>query len=199
MKSLFVFALVAFILSACAGGPALSLPNCAEGICVKLQVVEPVRFQEPVIVIITVTTEKDIPDLGMTLYFDDVDIVVEGPQGWETDVSGGVVWKGGAGWSVAAKANIPILFTRTRRFPTREGFFLVAASASIPTRSHLATDSLYIHLTQAGGSIYLSGTPLPITPVRIITPSSPLLSPSGTIIPTPSRVIVFPPTPTSRP
>ena len=180
MKRLFACVLLLASLTACAGASAPGGGNCKEGVCVKVQAVEPVRFGEPVTVTVTVTSEKDIPNLGVSLYHD-VDVVVEEPQ---TEEKNRPAWKGQSGvdWIVNAKANQPLTFTRKVRFPPREGVFDIVVSASTP--SLRVTDSVYIRLTRAGGKVYLSGTSVPVTsgPLPTVTPG-----PSPTFIPTPTR------------
>jgi hypothetical protein len=161
------------------GGPTQSAYNCGEGICTKLQVVEPVRFNEPITVIITVTTEKDIPGLGVTLSHD-AGLEMEGPQTWEKDAKNVALWKGGASWSADAKANQPTRATRKILPPSREGFLQIVASASIPGRGPVATDSVNIYLTREGGKVYLSGTSIPITPGPVPTLAPWMRTPSPT-------------------
>jgi hypothetical protein len=178
--SIALLVITSLILSACAGALAPSGPNCSQGVCVKVRVIEPVHFDEPVTVIITVTTREDIPRLGVSLYFSDLDIVVEGPQGWE---------RGGVDWIVDVKANRPIHFTRKIRFPPREGYFDVIASANTP--SLRAVDSVVLHITHAGGRVYPSGTKIPITPGPL-----PTIIPVATPTRRPTITPPSPPTPT---
>ena len=125
MKKLFVLFILALSLSACMGAPAQPAYNCGEGVCTQLQVVEPVRPNQPVTVIITVAADKDLPGLGVSLYYDG-DAEVEGPQHWEKDAKDGKVWQGGASWSATAKAKQPLHFTRKIRPPSWEGIFHLA-------------------------------------------------------------------------
>jgi len=191
MKCVSVFFLLGLILnlSACASSSSLDRHNCSQEACIEVRVVEPIRFGEPITVTITVTAEKDIPKLGVSLYHD-VDVIMEGPQGWEKEVRNAWKGKAGASWEITAKANQSMRFTRTMRLPSREGFFEFIGSASIPGAR--PTDSVRIHLTHAGGKVYLSGTSVPITPgpAPTITPG-----PSPTFIPTPARFVSPLPTP----
>ena len=70
-KSAFLFLVISLTLSmvSCMGGSSLR-GRCENGICVKLEVSEPIRFNEPVTLTITVSSEKDIQDLGVSLYHD---------------------------------------------------------------------------------------------------------------------------------
>lgn len=194
-----MFTLLALSLPACVETAALPGANCEEGICIKLQVAEPVRSNEPVTVTITVTTQKDIPRLGVFLHYDP-NVVVDGPQGWESYTKDGAVWKSGASWEVGAKANLPLLFTRTLRFPQREGLFQIVARATTPTPGPLPSDSVTIHFTRTGGTIYPLGTTIPIIPTLPPTPTllpypPPTLAPTPRPLPPPTRA----PTPTRAP
>jgi len=187
MKRLFMCVLLLAILTACAGVSAPGGRCSKRGeVCIKVTAVEPVRFGELVTVIITVTTDKDISELGISIFTYPVDAVVEGPQGWEQAAKDGMVYKGGAGWKITAKANQPLTFTRKVRFPSREGVFTIVVGAGTPT--FRVEDSVSIHLTRAGGKVYLSGTSVPITPeplpVYTTTPG-----PSPTFIPAPTRFV----------
>ncbi len=195
MKYLFIFVPLVLILSACAGASSPGGHNCDKGVCITVRAVEPILFDQPVIVAITVTSEKDIPALGISMFTFPIDAAVEGPWGWETNIKDGAVWKGGASWLVDIKANLPLIFTRTVRFPPREEIFSVIGHASTP--SLRAVDEMRIQMTTAGGKVYLSGTPLPITPDVVNTPP-PLLNPQGTPIPRPTEA-TFSSTPTRIP
>lgn len=198
MKRPILLFLFGFTLLASACAPLSGDASCRKGMCVKLRAVEPILFGVPLKVTISVTTDNDVPSLGVSLS-SDFDVVVEGPQGWEESVRDGIVWNGGAGWRLSTRANQTVQFVRTVRLPPREGFFLLIARAGIPTGESVE-DSLYIHLTLAGGTVYLSGTPLPITPDVIKTPPPYILNPQGTPLPIPtSAPFTFPPTPTRAP
>jgi hypothetical protein len=187
MKCFFVCVLLLVSLTACMGPSAPGGGSCSNGVCVKIRAAEPIRFGEPVLVTIAVTNEKDISDLGVSLYLD-ADVVVEGPQEWEKEAKNSLVYKGGAGWKIAAKANQPYTAMRKVHFPPREGLFTIVASASTP--SLRVVDSIVIYLTRAGGKVYLSGTPVPIpgwTPGQPIPAVTFTPGPSPTFIPTPTR------------
>lgn len=193
-RLLLVFTLSVLSLSACMGASAPGGGRCNnEGVCVKINVVEPVRFGEPVTVTITVTSEKDIPNLGVSLYFD-ADVLTEEPQVVEKGVKDQAFWKGGASWGIDAKADSPSIFTRKIRFPPREGLFCVDARTGTPTVSSIY-DSVCIYVTREGGKIYLSGTPIPITPGPLPTSTK---GPSPTL-PRPTATSPRPTTPTRPP
>ena len=154
--------------------------------CVEVRADEPILFGEPVVLTIKVISEKDISRLGVSLYHD-VDSVVEGPQGWEKDLQDTMIYKGGASWGVAATANNTITFTRKLSLPPREGMFYIIARAS--TLNLEAIHEITIYMTREGGKVYLSGTPIPITPellpVYTVTPG-----PSPTYVPTPTILVI---------
>lgn len=82
MKSRILIILIAVTLVACSqGGGNSGRGDCADGVCVALRVVEPVQFKAPVVVQITVTSDQDRSDLGLTLYTDGVQVTIDGPQG----------------------------------------------------------------------------------------------------------------------
>lgn len=197
MKRLFVFALLSLTLAACAGASAPGGAKCQQGVCIKAQVMEPVRGNAPVVLTLTVTSDKDMPELGVSVYHD-ADAIVEGPQNWEPAAKSGLVWKGGASWKVDAKAKQPSMFTRTIRLPPREGFFTIVVAASTPQVR--VADSVGIYVTSAGATVYYSNTPVAITPGTAVpglppgmVPATPQPSPTRGVIPT--RI----PTPTRRP
>lgn len=180
-RLLLVFTLLALGPTACIGVSAPGGGRCNEGMCVKITVAEPIRFGEPVTVTITVTSEKDISNLGVSLYHD-VDVVVEEPQNIEKGVKDQAFWRGGASWGIDAKANTPLTFTRKVHFPPREGFFLVVANASTPSLH--AADSIRIYITREGGKVNPTPKVLPGTPFLVPAASPP---PKWTPASTPTR------------
>lgn len=196
MKRLWILAILMLVLVGCRENTAFSGEQCNEGLCVKIEVVEPVRWGEPVTLKITVMTETAIPDLGVSIFTYPPDVAVEGPTGWESTSKEGIVWKGGAGWLVTTKANQPVVFIRNIRIPATESPSLVEIQANASTRQgRRVSHSVSIYLTREGGKVYYAGTPVPITPwplpVYIVTPGlSP--TPQPTFTPTPT----LPPTPT---
>jgi hypothetical protein len=125
-------------------------------------------------VIITVTAEKDMPELKVFLS-SDPQTLIEDAQSWKDK---------GVSWGVDVQANSPRTFTRKVRFPSNEGIYNLIAEVYTP--SIHAVDSIKIHLTRAGGKVYLSGTSIPVTsgPLPTVTPG-----PSPTFIPTPTRFV----------
>jgi len=172
MSRFLICALLMLLLTACADGPSLYRHNCSVGgeVCIELQAEEPIKIGEPVIVTIIVTSEKDISDLGISLYTDP-NIIIE--QEISIEEEGELTWKGqtGVDWLVEIKANDPIILTRKLYLPSGEGLFNIRAEASTPA---LRTgDSIRIYMTREGGKVYHSGTSIPITegPLPTMDPS----------------------------
>lgn len=168
MKVLFMFALL--ILPACTGASAPGQGTCRRGVCVRLLIGEPVLLNAPVVISIIVQTEEDIPGLVIAFPSTDARILVEGERQW----------------TINALANQPITLTKAVRF-TEEGHYFILAQADDRRKGMVLGDSARIDITRAGGTVYYSGTPLPITPVRIVTPSilTPLPYPTPTRAPYP--------------
>jgi hypothetical protein len=168
MKHMTGFILMAVILAACAGGSSFGKPNCneKEGYCVEVRAEEPVLYGEPVTVTVTVTSEKDIPEMGLSLYYDPGTFKEEQHE-WEKDVKDYSTYPGGESWVVAVNAKQPLSFTRVLYPQYEEGWFSIFAFASavIETSSGKTSsrvgDEIGIHLTREGGTVYLANTPLP--------------------------------------
>lgn len=187
MKRLFVLVLLAFILSACAGSPAPLSPNCGGGTCVTMRLAETILLNVPIPVTITVQPEEDIRSLEIYLATLGSPVLIEGDHRWTVD----------------ARANQPLTVRSVIRF-TQEGLFYIYGQAYNPRRGGVATYDVRVVLTRAGGTVYYSGTPLPITPVIIDTPPPYILNPQGTPIPRPTeaKVLLTPtriPTPVPTP
>lgn len=179
---LFVLLLLA-VVSACSSTPGGG--KCQGGLCVDVELAEPIGWNEPVPVTITVETEEDIPDLVVYLGFSDPDIVVvEGERKWVVD----------------AKAQTPVRFSTAIRFPLREGYYDVIASAHDHRIGLVVRDYVPVRITALGGTLYPppgedigwpSTLPLvftlpPLTPSPLpATPASPLATPDKPGIPAP--------------
>ncbi len=107
-KSIALLVVASLLLSAC----GVSAPGgTSQGDdTIKLQLAEPVRFNEPVTVTITVQVSKEIPEFEIYLVTYDSSIIVEGDSKWE----------------VHAKAHQPITVSSRIRF-TEEGKFEIQA------------------------------------------------------------------------
>jgi len=162
MKHLFWMVPLIFSLTACGGASAPGGGRCREGICVKIDIIEPIRFEEPVTLIITVVSEKDYSDFFVSLSHD-VDVVVEGPQDWEKDLQDVTIYKSGASWKTAIQANEQLTYKRMVHLPPREGWLTIVVSVGT-LQGLRVEDSISIHLTREGGKVNHSGTRIPITP-----------------------------------
>src|SRR5436190_8106626 len=125
----FAFIGVSLFLWAC----GLSAPGGTET-TVEVQLGEPILFNEPVPVTITVQTPEDIQGLEISMSSDRVAVVVEGEKFWTFD----------------ALANQPIQVTSTVRF-TMEGYYDVFGYAHDPHKGGTVIDYESVHLTLSGG------------------------------------------------
>lgn len=159
-SSLIVSQTTLFLLSACVPASAPGGANCREGICVNLQLSEPIHFNKPVTATITIETERDIPKLGVSLT-SQYSVLVEGINVWEVDV----------------KAHQPVSFVGTVRF-TLEGYVNVVAGVKT-TLGEYVDDVVPVHITQTGGTV---NPVIPTGPSQAV-PYTP--SPNASPLPTP--------------
>ncbi len=173
-----LLAVVNLALSACGPVFAPGGGKYQQGIWIKVELAEPVHFNQPVNVTITVETEKDESGLriGMDVSHPDI-VLVEGEHRWV----------------VVTQAGRPVQVTSTIRF-TREGWYNVIGGAFAST-GH-ASHSVYVHVTQAGGTVNPKHT-LPAGPAPAVPYGTPLpVTPAPTPEPQPtSRDIYIPPLP----
>lgn len=166
MKRLWMLTILMMVLTGCGGSAAPGGGQCNQGLCVKIEVAEPIRWGEPLLVQILVVTKDDASNLGISLIYHDKGIIVEEPKKVE---QGEVVWEGDQGldWRVSAKANQPVVLTHRVHLPPREGPIQFIASAITP-QGLQTVDSVTIYLTRTGGKVYYSGTPLPTSPLDMV-------------------------------
>ncbi len=181
MKRLVTLALVVSSLAGCSGSLQLNRPNCGGGVCVRVRLTEPILLNQLVPVTITIESEEDIAGLKIYLATSPLNVPIEGDRQWTADVRAGQI----------------ITVQSALRF-TEVGLFYIFAQALNPRIGGFAADYVRVELTLTGATIYLSGTPLPITPFVINTPPPYILNPQGTPLPIPTRAS-FPPTPTRAP
>ncbi len=190
MKHGVMVILLAIVLAACTGGFAPGKHNCDKGkegiVCIELGALDPIRYGEPVVLTITVSSDNDVPDIGVSLY-PDAAIRVDDPQNWEKDFTSADLFKGGVSWKASISANKPHTFTRTIFLPREEGVFSIVAQVATPNLR--ASDSIGIYMTHEGGKAYLPGTAIPYTEGPLPTYNGPTL----TFVPTPV-IPTFPPT-----
>lgn len=147
MKHLFVFTLLALSLSACTGASTQGGQTCQGGICIHVQLTEPIRLNEPVTATITVQTEREISGLRIFFPTPDRSILVDGEPRW----------------TVNTQSSKSITANRVIRF-TEEGLHEIMVYAQDPLTGTVVKSYVTVHLTREGGKVYLSGTPIPITP-----------------------------------
>lgn len=163
MKRLFILGILAF-LAGCVGGASVGKPNCSRGgeVCVTIEVAEPIRWGEPIIVTIKVIAKRDISDLRVSLNHWP-GVVVEGPEGWEVEVREKKVAEFAASWKTDVKADKPSVFVRKVRLPLAEREFRLSAAVYRPDLGYISS-GVSVLLTRKGGKVYYSGTPVP-TPI----------------------------------
>jgi len=190
MKRLWMLAILMLVLAGCGGSAAPSGGQCNEGLCVKIDVAEPIRWEEPIGVTVTVTAEKDISNLQVSLTsYPPVSIEDQGKwveEGMRTNVN--------------VTANRPLVIVRKVRLPT-EGTFELIAGVYTPNLPYVS-DSVRIYLTREGGVVnptpaVFSGTPalVPTMPPEWLLIPFSTATPWPTPIPTPTMPLVRTPTP----
>lgn len=171
MKNIYTFLFLLMIMAACTGS-ASSQGKCSDNgdVCVNVRAVEPIYFGKPVVLTITVTSLKNIDDLGISLFYD-VDASIDDLKNWEKNIQQPNIFNGGASWKIAISERQSLKFTRKLYLPTREGEFSIIVM--VTGSNFRINDSLRIYMTQSGGKVYLSGTSLPITegPLPTMNPS----------------------------
>lgn len=158
MKRLWMLAILMVIIAGCGGSAASSGRQCNKGLCVKIEVAEPIRWEEPIVVTVTVTAKRDISNLQLSLTsYPSVSIEDQGK--WIEE---------GTRVNVNVTANQPLVIVR-KVFPHREGIFELMAGVYTPNLPYVS-DSVRIYLTRAGGKVYYSGTPEPTPPLgQVVT------------------------------
>lgn len=175
MKRVLIGALLLVSLAACTGSSYFNRPNCsARGeLCVEVRATEPVEFGGQALITITITSEKDFPDLGVSLYYYPPDVILQMPPEWEKEVRQVVVYGGGTSWKSAITAGQPLVFQRTLLLPPRKAIYDIQAMASADELR--ASDFLSIIMSPDGGKVYLSGTRIPSTRPEIAEWVDPIL------------------------
>lgn len=121
------------------------------------------------VITVTVTSEREIIDLGVRLYYP-VDVTIEGIEYWDEPLRNPHVWTGWAAWEVSINAHQNLNFTRTLYLPLDEGEFNVIATI-VEIASFRVSNELVIIMTTQGGTVYLANTPIPRTPGPVLLPS----------------------------
>src|SRR6266542_4953172 len=119
MKRILICVFLLAVLAACAtpSGPSGLRCREEEKVCIKFTVAEPITLGEPVAVTITVTSEKDIAGLMVSLSSTPPGRKVSIDE--EPGLPGSK--EGSVGWTADVQANRPLTFTRKIRLPSVEG------------------------------------------------------------------------------
>ncbi len=123
-----------------------------EGLCIDIELQEPIRMNEPVGVTIVVKSKRDLSGLEVVLWSSDPDIVADGESEWVIDI----------------KAGESRQFSTTIQFP-KEGSFSVDAGVLYPV-GRMVQDYVPVRITALGGTTYPEsertlGAPIPVEPV----------------------------------
>lgn len=163
MKNLCIYFLIVIILVSCVTKMPGGFRCSPDGqVCVDILASQPIHYGDPVDVIVSVSSERDIDKLYISLGFTP-NIIIEGVENWNENIQDPLIWLGGAGWRTAISANQTLDFTRTFTFPLEEGYFTIIASIS-EENSFRVSNMLTIAMTTQGGTVYLANTPIPDTP-----------------------------------
>ena len=127
----------------------------------RLSNVKSFAMGDAVPITITVTSSKDISDLGMSINTG-MEITMDGPQTWEKNVANPTIDRGVAYGNFSIKAGQTLTFHRVLHFPQKEGYFTIVAEVANIGRTIAAHDYFSVLLTkEAGGQVSMAGTPLP--------------------------------------
>jgi hypothetical protein len=190
MKRVLIYILLLVSLSACAG-PSFQndKSKCSKGgeVCIKIEAEEPIQYDTPINVTITVVVEKDIPELqvGLTSF---PPVKVYDQNKWS---------ESGARWVIVAQEKQTYVFTPKVQLPPDHKYFELSAGAYAPNITYIS-DMVSIFMTQEGGKVYHSGTAIPITsaPLR---PADEVMQATLRAIPTKSPYPTLTPAPPTLP
>jgi len=186
MKRFWILSILMIVLAGCGGNAAPGGGQCNQGLCVKIEVAEPIRWGESIVVTVTVTAERDVSNLQVSL--------TSYPSVSIEDHRGKWIEEGIRSDVNLIIANRPLVTVYKIRLPS-EGTFELRAGAYAPNLPYVS-DSVRIYLSREGGVVNPTPAVLPVTPAlvptvlpeRLLTPF-----PTPTSWPTPF------PTPTSPP
>ncbi len=177
-----LLALAVLLLAAgCVGVSAPGSGNCHNGVCVHLELAEPVSMGAPIPVTITVQTDQDESRLTVSLGFSAADMVVEGARAWTVD----------------AKAHQSLRFSTVIRFPSREGSFGVHAG-TLTHQGGYSEEVVNVRLTHTGAVLNptrdtsLRGRPPPELVIQSsVTPLPSMCGNTTTVVAAPSDEFRF--------
>jgi hypothetical protein len=187
MKRRWMLATLMLVLAGCGGSAVPGGGRCNKGLCVKIEVVEPVRWGESIGVTITVSSERDIRGLGISL--------LSYPPSQITFEKAEFVTEGGARWATDIQANHPQHFGLSVYLPL-EGNYVLIAQAHDPTIGMVVADEIRIYLTRKGGVV--NPTPAVFSGTPALVPTMPLEW-LRTPFPTPTPLPTLPPSPLATP
>jgi hypothetical protein len=191
MKQFFFYVFLMICLSGCgaASAPGGGKSNCDHGVCIQISAVEPIQFDSPVSLMLTVTSDKD-QEIDVTLQaFPPV--VFEEPKE-KNIVSANTKDQGISSWVInQVKANTPITLSVSARM-SEETLYHFMAYAS--TLSKKATNEITIQYLPSSPKAYMAGTEVPVTPGPIPTyrGPTPTFNPTKTNLPTQTPIIKSP-------
>ncbi|MCI0519965.1 MAG: hypothetical protein L0Z70_06865, partial [Chloroflexi bacterium] len=160
--------LVSITLTACGSGGLAYETNgwmCQEGICLKLDVVEPILNGEPIVLVVTVTSDHDVPEIYGNVKSFGRQATID-PGTWLDEYDDVVVSAGNstATWKFSLEEDIPYTVMRpfqyTPRVGYRVGYYDFSARVSIMNEMDIST-TITIYMNETGGTAYRSGTPVP--------------------------------------
>ncbi len=190
------------LLASCfQSGSSSNAVNCSAGkeVCITIDKVQPFTMGEPMLLNISVHSEKDFTVLHASLQtFSGV--TVDGPQTWETYLTTAVNDPGLAYWDFSIKAGQTLTFKRVLRFPPDEGYYWMVVEVVNTGRIYIASESLTVLLEHKGVQVVRNGTPMPPhTPNATMAAYGPG-TPAPTFITAPPTRTPFPtPKPPSTP
>ena len=137
--------------------------KCRNGICVDVHIEEPIPYDQPVPVTVTVTTDRNISGLEIGIMTADPFIVIEGD--YEPSI-------------IDTQAGVPQELTITVRF-TRKRLFMLNAYAIDYEGGFQVEKGLVFYMTASGGTFNIPDEPPTSAPPSIEAPTpTPLPSPT---------------------
>ncbi|MCI0521108.1 MAG: hypothetical protein L0Z70_12745, partial [Chloroflexi bacterium] len=156
--------LVSITLTACGSGGLAYQTNgwmSQEGIRLKLDVVEPIIYGEPIVLLFTVTSDHDVPEIYGTVESVGAQAVTD-PGIWQDEVSDFETWNRGASadWKFSLEDDVPYTVMRPFQYTPRVGYYHFSATVAFRNGFYSGT-TLWIYMNESGGTVYRSGTPMP--------------------------------------
>ncbi len=187
--ALFVLLVTGIIACSPGGGFQTQSSTCSYGgeICVHIILPETFDPTNPVPFKISVTSNKDLPTLQISI-LSDKNLVFDTPKRLEDSITKNISTPGVVIWVFSIKAGETIIFDRSLHLPQQAGNYQIVAEAVSFNRVIDAKEDIGILITDNKGYVLRSGTPMPPF-IAIITPE--IYGP-GTPVPTPWWAIATP-------